>query len=136
MLESVLATYGDWGLLLLRAGLAIVFFAHGWPKLKDPAKFTGFIQQIKFPAPVVFAWIVILLETLGAVLLLAGFGTRELGILLAINMLVAIRSVKIGLAKTGFVGQPGWEFEFILLVASLALTFTGAGAISLDAFLR
>jgi putative oxidoreductase len=133
MLETVLAPYGDWGLLLLRAGLAIVFFAHGWPKLKGPAAFTGFIKQIKFPAPVIFAWIVILLETVGAILLLAGFGTRELGILLAINMLVAIRSVKIGMAKSGFTGSPGWEFEFILLVASLALTLTGAGAISLDA---
>jgi uncharacterized membrane protein YphA (DoxX/SURF4 family) len=29
-------------------------------------------------------------------------------------------------------GSIGWEFEFILLAASLALLFTGAGSIALD----
>jgi putative oxidoreductase len=133
MLESVLAPYGDWGLLLLRAGVAIVFFAHGLPKLKDPASFVGFIKQIKVPAPVFFAWVVILLETAGAILLLLGLGARELGILFAINMLVAIRAVKIGMAKLSFSAQGGWEFEFILGLAALVLTFTGAGALALDA---
>jgi putative oxidoreductase len=136
-LDAFFAPYGDVGLLILRIGLAIVFWAHGWPKLnpksesKGVAGMAGFLKQIKIPAPVFFAWVVALLETVGMVLLVLGIGTRVIAVMLVINMIVAIVSVKIGLAKAKFSGQGGWELEFILAVAALALVFTGAGALAL-----
>lgn len=80
---------------------------------------------------------VALLETLGALLLILGLGTRILAVGFAINMFVAIRLVKIGMMKVKFSEQngTGWEFEFILMVVALALLFTGSGSIALDPLL-
>ena len=50
-------------------------------------------------------------------------------------MFVAITKAKIGMMKAPFSGQNGWDFEFSLLIAGLALVFTGAGALSLDALI-
>ena len=84
-----------------------------------------------------FAWVVAPLETVGAVLLILGLGTRILAIAFAIDMLVAIVRARIpmGASFGPSQGNIGWEFEFILLVAALALLFTGAGSIALDPLL-
>ena len=143
MLENIFAPYSDWGLLFLRVGMGVLMLFHGWPKLnpngpmKGPAGFAGFLQQQGVPLPTFFAWVVALLETVGALLLIVGLATRILAIGFAIDMLVAIRLVKIGMANARFSEQDGtgWEFEFILMVVALALLFTGAGSISLDSLL-
>lgn len=122
----------DLGLLILRIGIAIVFFAHGLPKIKDVGQLAGFFKQAGIPLPSLGAWVVALWETLGAVLLLAGLGTRWVALGYAFSMLVAIVYVKFRMAKAKFTGQGGWELEFSLLVAALALVFTGAGAYALD----
>src|SRR3954468_21945981 len=105
------------GLLILRVGLAVVFIMHGWPKLnpnspmKGTAGFAGFLKQMNVPMPMFFAWIVALLETVGSVLLVLGIGTRILGLLFAIDMLVAIVKARIGMMKSPFAGGNGigWE---------------------------
>src|SRR5574341_685532 len=137
MLENLLAPYGDLGLLILRIGLAVVFIAHGWPKLKGIGMVTGFFKQLGIPLAPAAAWLVALLETVGSALVVAGLGTRILAAMFVIDMLVAIVKARIGMAKAAFAGGNaiGWEFEFALLVGALALVFTGAGAYSLDAVL-
>lgn len=143
MLENVFSPYSDWGLLILRLAIAIVFIAHGWPKLnpngpmKGPAGFAGGLKQMGLPLPSFFAWIVALLETAGAVLLILGLGTRILAAALVINMLVAIfRALRpMGAKFTDMASGPRWELEFLLAAGALALVFTGAGSIALDPFL-
>jgi len=133
----------DWGLLILRVGLGIIFPFHAWLKLnpggpaKGPAGFIGFLKQLRIPLPGLLGWIVILLESVGALLLIAGLGTRIVAFGLAIDMLVAIVLVKRGMAKARFMDPSGsgWEFEFALLVAALALVFTGPGSLALDTIL-
>lgn len=139
MLESIFAPFSDWGLLILRLGIGIIFLAHGWPKLPGgpmggPAGFGGFLKQMGVPLPTFFAWVVALLETVGAVLLILGLGTRLLAVLFAVDMLVAILVAKRGFMKVGFMAQQttGWEFDFALLAGALALLFTGAGSLALD----
>lgn len=139
MLETLFAPISDWGLLVLRLGLAAVFMVHGWAKLNPkgpiggPAGFIGFLKQLGVPLPAFFGWVVILLETAGAVLLILGLGTRLLAAGLVVDMIVAITRVKRGMAKAGFTDpKGGWEFEFALLAQALALVFTGAGGLALD----
>ena len=139
MLENIFSPYNDWGLFILRLATGIIFLVHGWPKLnpnspmKGPAGFAGFLKQMGVPLPIFFGWAVALLETVGAVLLILGLGTRILAVLFAIDMLVAT-VVKMRVMKVGFSAQQatGWEFDFALLAVSLALLFTGAGNIALD----
>lgn len=141
MLENVFAPYSDLGLLILRSGLAIVLLVHGWLKVnpngpvKGPARFGAGLNQMGFPFPGLLAWIVVLLETLGAGLLVLGLGTRVVALLLAIQFIVIILYVKRRVMKTSFMGQQtsaGWELDFTILVGASAILFTGAGAIALD----
>lgn len=133
MLERLIGPYGDVGELILRLALGITFFAHGRGKLKNPAGFAGFLKQIRVPAPLMFAWLLALLETVGPLLLVVGLATRLVALGLAIDMVVALVTVRIGKAR--FTSGPdgaGWELEFLLLAISLALVFTGAGRLALD----
>jgi len=140
MLEDVFTSAGDWGLLILRLTLGIIFITHGWPKLnpnsptKGTAGFGGFLKKMGVPLPMFFAWVVALLETVGAVLLILGLGTRILGVGFAIIALVATLLAKIRFMKVGFIAQQatGWEFDFSLMGSSLALVFLGAGTLALD----
>jgi len=142
MLETIFAPYSNLGLLILRLAMGIIFLVHGWPKLdpnspmKGPAGFGGFLKQMGVPLPIFFGWVVALLETVGAVLLILGLGTRLLAVGFAVNMLVAIFVAKRRVMKVGFSAQQatGWEFDFALLGGALALLFTGAGTIALDPF--
>lgn len=130
----------DWGLLILRVALGIIFIVHGWLKLnprgpmKGPGGFAGFLKQMGVPLPLFFGWFVALLETLGGALLILGFGTRILALGFVVDMLVAIILVKRRMQNARFMDQQkgGWEFEFALLVQSLALALMGPGGISLD----
>lgn len=140
MLQTIFATHTSTGLLILRVAVAAVMLAHGWSKLFTEGKFTGpgqlagFLKMLKIPLPGFFAWVVALLETVGAVLLILGLGTRILAIGFAIDMLVAIVNARIGMGKAKFAGGNaiGWEFEFVLLAGAIVLFLTGAGLISLD----
>ena len=140
MLENFFAPYSDWGLLILRLGVGTIMLVHGWPKLnpnspmKGTAGLAAGLKQMGVPLPTFFAWVVALLETVGAVLLMLGLGTRILAIGFAIDMLVAIVKARrpMGASFGPSDGNIGWEFEFILLAAALALLFTGAGRIALD----
>ncbi len=140
MLQNFFAPYSGIGLLILRLALGLVMIAHGWPKLnpngpmKGPAGFGAGLKQMGVPLPMFFGWVVALLETVGAVLLIVGLGTRILAVGFVIDMIVAIRLVKIGIAKSPFAGGQavGWEYEFALGAMALALLFTGAGSIALD----
>ncbi len=140
MLENALAPFADVGLLILRIGLGVVFIYHGYPKMPFPKSpmggpkgFGGFLKQMGIPVPVLMAWVVALVEFVGGFLLIVGFATRLIALLLAINMVVAIWKAKIGTMKVGFSAQQatGWEFDFALLVAGLALFFTGPGRLAL-----
>ncbi len=143
MLENIFAPFSDWGLLILRLAAGIIFLVHGWPKLnpnspmKGPAGFGGFLKQMGVPLPIFSGWIVALLETAGAVLLILGLGMRILAFMFAVDMFVATFVAKRGMMKVGFTAQQatGWEFDFALLAISLALLFTGAGRIALDPLL-
>ncbi|MDR7523455.1 MAG: DoxX family protein [Armatimonadota bacterium] len=140
MLESVFAPVQDWGLFILRLGLGIIFPFHAWLKAnpRGPAGgvrgFSGWLAQMRVPLPGFLGWVVVLLESVGAVLLILGLGTRILAFGFAIEMLVAIVLVKRGMAKKRFMEPDGtgWEFEFALMMAALALVFAGPGSIALD----
>jgi len=136
MPHSLFAPHAAVGELILRLALGITFLAHGRDKLKNPAGFAGFLRQIHIPAPLLNAWLVALLETVGAVLVILGVATRVLALGLAIDMVVALATVRIG--KAPFASGPqgaGWELEFLLLAVSIALVFTGAGRFALDSYL-
>ena len=138
MLEQLFAPMAGVSELVLRLTLGILFLPHGLEKMKAPSGLASFLRQLGVPAPLLAAWTVALLESIGAVLVIVGLATRPLALGLAIDMLVAIVSVRIGKGKAPFVTTQqvsGWDLEFALLGGSLALAFAGAGRFGFDRFL-
>ena len=119
------------GLAVLRVAVAAVFINHGRQKLfvYGFAGVTGAFTQMGVPFPGIMGPLIGLLEFFGGIALVVGFLTRLLGAAFALDMLGAILLVQL---KKGF---SGYELEFLLLGASVALFLTGAGRFSVDAFL-
>ena len=117
------------GLLLLRIAVGAVFINHGYMKLFKFgfAGVTGAFTQMGVPMPGIMGPFVAILEFFGGIALVVGLLTRLFALGFTIDMLVAIFLV---LMPKGF---SGFELEFVLMCASAALLFTGAGLYSVDA---
>lgn len=115
-------------ILLLRIGVGVIFIIAGWGKLTGIEGVQGFFGNIGIPMAGVMAWVVALVEFVGGIMILVGYKVEIPGILLAITMLVAIFTVKMG----GDGGFRGMRLEIMLLLTSLALSMMGTGSYSLD----
>ncbi len=118
----------DYGLLALRIALGIIFLYHGYPKIKNPemmAQISGGNKNI----PMILGFF----EFVSGLLVLFGLYTQFAVIVFIIVMLGALY-FKIEKWKIPFFAQntTGWEFDLLILAASIALLFLGAGQYSLD----
>ena len=147
--ESTRSGSADLGFALIRivAGLTIAY--HGYPKLVNGVAglANSIIPKIGLPAPMRWAYAVLIVEVAGGLLLAAGLLTRLAGIALTIEFLVIVFIVKFAngfiafapsAIQPGFAGMVpgGFEFEFLLGIVSIACVISGAGAYSVDAWIR
>jgi putative oxidoreductase len=129
--------------MVLRAGVGVMFAAHGAQKLFgvwDGAGLSGtaaFFAQIGLAPAYPLAVLVALLEFAGGLLLIAGAFTTVTATVLALEMAVA--AWKVHLANGFFLnwtiapGQGhGYEFSLVLVAALISLALTGPGALSVD----
>jgi putative oxidoreductase len=123
----------EYGLLLLRLVVGLLFAGHGAQKLfgwfggGGPQGTTAFFSSLGYRAPAAMAILAGLSELGGGLLLASGFLTPLASFLLATVMLNAIATV---VWPKGFFG--GYEFELTLATVAIALAATGPGEISLD----
>src|SRR5258706_1215630 len=124
----------DWGIAILRMAVGGIFVAHGAQKLfvYGIPGVAGLMGQIGVPFPTLSALAVTAAEFGGGLALLAGFFTRLAALPLAFSMVVAAATVHL---KSGFFLPNGAEDVLTLLLASVALSFTGSGAFSIDGLL-
>ncbi len=144
MLNNILSAQNDYTGLILRLSLGGVILPHGAQKLFGLFGGYGFSGTMQFFTDVIhLPWLVgfgvIVLETLGALLLIAGFGSRILAALMALLMTGIIFSVHLenGFFMNWFGNQKGEGIEYFLLAIGLAVSivFNGAGAYSIDRLL-
>lgn len=118
------------GLLVLRLGVAAIFLSTGYDKLfGTPGKWLAWFPKQDFPS--YFAYIAGSLELFGGVLLVLGLLTRVVGLLLAIQMAIAVW--KVSLPHEGIYNVEGYGLPLMLAAACFALFTVGAGALSVDA---
>jgi putative oxidoreductase len=132
MNQATAAALTRWGMLPLRVVVALVFLMHGGTKLFvwGLSGTTGAMTQMGIPLPGLAAVVVTCVELLGGLAILTGFFTRWAGVLLAIDMAVAILKVRLAAGLLG-----GYELELTLLGAALTLAAVGAGGVSVDELL-
>lgn len=131
MATTNIETRQAWAAALLRVAVGVIFAAHGAQKLfvVTPDGLVGFFGTIGLPLPTFNAYFVIAVEVLGGIAMIAGLGTRIVAALFAAVMVVAIATVH---GPQGFFLPQGYEFNLVLLAASISLVLQGAGAFALD----
>ena len=130
-----LGKYKNFGLLIIRVGLGIMFIYHGYPLLMGGVKMWGEIgSSTKYVGihflPVAWGLISALTETLGGVLLILGLAFRPVCLLLIINLLVA---TAFHLHQSGPMGGlEGAAHAIEDAVTFAGLFFIGPGRYSVD----
>ncbi len=110
-------------LLLIRIALGVVFIFHGVQKLMNIEQTLGFFGSLGIGA--VIAYLVIAVEIVGGLGVLLGVYTKLSALGLAVVMIGAIYFIGIdaGFAKI--------EYNFVLLLTSIALSLSGPGNFAL-----
>ncbi|MFC4119425.1 DoxX family protein [Nonomuraea zeae] len=118
-------------LLLARIAIGVIFVVHGYQKFATMgiAGTTKFFESAGIPLAGVAAPAVAVLEVVGGLALILGAALPIAGTLLALDMIGAIVFVH---GTNGLSGDGGYEFVLALAAASLAVGFTGGGALALD----
>ena len=126
---------GNWGTLIPRFLLAVVFIFHGGQKLFglfDGDGIDGLVKAVTgwgWPMPGVLARAAAATEFFGGICLGLGLLTRFWGLGLATVMGVGIWKVH---WESGFGGPKGFEYPLVLGVLALSLAVQGGGALSMD----
>jgi putative oxidoreductase len=121
--------FQEWGPIPLRLALGTIIMAHGWAGLNRPPGAPGNFDSEWWGwlYPTLWAWVVVLVQTFGGLLIVVGLLTRIAAVLVALVIAVAIFRTRLAL---GFVG--GFEFHVALLSIAVSLIVTGAGRLSVD----
>ena len=133
MLFKFLSKYRDFGLLVTRLGLGVMFLLHGLPKLTGgPQKWKGLGAAmgnlgIDF-YPVIWGFLAAVTEGIGGILLILGVFYRPTCLLLTFVMVVA--TVKHFSAGDTFIGTVSYPLELAFVFFGLA--FAGPGRFSID----
>jgi putative oxidoreductase len=130
-MSSGASASADFGRLILRLALGVLFLMHGIAKVVNgPGGIVAMVEQAGMPGPV--AYLVYVGEVLAPLLVIIGLWTRPAALVIAINMVFAIGLAHLddlgALTKTG-----GWALELqgMYLFSALALALMGAGRYSI-----
>jgi putative oxidoreductase len=141
MKEFLFATSSGWAPLILRVTLGAVMFPHGAQKLLGWWGGYGFKGTAGYFAdtiglPYFIGVLIILAESIGALALIAGLGTRIWAASFILIMCGAMFTVQWnnGFFMNWFGAQSGEGIEFSLLMIGIAvaLLFTGGGKWAVD----
>lgn len=127
----------DFGATILRVIVGIVYVMHAYLSLVvfTPTGTADSMKAAGLPTPVLMAWIVIVVHSLGGAMLVVGLWTRVAAAATAVIILGALVKVHLPqgffltVMEDGSVG--GFEFVLLLLAASGALILTGGGALAI-----
>jgi putative oxidoreductase len=118
-------------IFVLRVSAGLIFLSHGWSKWQAGVDQTGgFLAALNFPAPELFAPLLIAIEVLGGIALIVGAYTRLAAKLTGIVALIAIFTVHLDKGFSSTAG--GYEYVLLLAAACFMILVTGAGAWSVD----
>jgi putative oxidoreductase len=125
-------------LLVVRLYWGWQLMQSGWGKLHHLDKVTDFFTSLNLPAPGLTAHFVSGLEFVGGLLLILGLGSRLIGLILSVNMLVAYWTADRDALFAVF-SDPGKFYNadpYTFLFASAMVLVFGAGLFSVDALLK
>ena len=135
MRHNLFGPGNDFVLLVSRILISALFILFGWAKITAFSGTVGYMAHVGAPVPVLSAVIAVVMELVVGILILVGFYTRPLAVLLAIYTVA-----------TAFIGHHFWTMTGADQMANminfyknvsiagglLALAVTGPGRFSID----
>ena len=133
-----------WAPLPMRLIIGYGFFAHGLAKLsKGPDNFVAIVGALGVPMPHLMAWLTILIELIGGLLIMAGAFTLPLLLPMAAVLVVALFTVHLPYGFTSIklmavtpsgprFGPPGMETDLLYLAGLITLLVGGPGPFAID----
>lgn len=125
----------DASLLVFRAGLGVVFLAHGWNHIWGGGRIAGtarWFEGLGMKPGMLHAWIASITELAAGAMLVLGVATPLACAAVIGTMVVALITTHI---KNGFfIFRPGEGYEYVLtlVLAAIGLAGVGSGEWSLD----
>lgn len=114
--------------MIIRLVVGAIFLAHGRPKIKDLKQNAQNFEMMGFKPGNFWGTLVALVEFFGSILLILGWFTQFVAILLAIDIFIALLwKIKNGQQLAG-----GYELDLLLFVSNLILATNGGGYFALD----
>lgn len=128
-----MSTFREITLLIGRLLLGVILIAHGWDKLSNLAGTTEGFVGMGIPVASATAPLAGIIELVGGILLILGLGTRIVGVIVFVQMLIA--ALLVHLPYGVMVANNGWELVGAIGAGVLILAGVGAGAYSIDALI-
>lgn len=133
MFVGLLEKFESFSLLFFRLVLAYGFYEPAMKKLGNTSNIAKWFESMNFIYPMLNAYLVTTVETLGIFLLFLGLGTRLISLPLMVIMVVAIATVH---WSSGFEARNnGFEIPLYYLLMLFSLFVRGGGKISVDFWL-
>jgi putative oxidoreductase len=110
--------------------MSSLFIWAGFGKLTNPSGTAQYFASYHLPAPDVLVWIVIIIELIGGLLILVGFQTRWVALVLALFCLVT--GFAIHLPAGDLPNMINFYKNLVMAGGFLYVVAYGAGAISID----
>ena len=115
---------------MLRIVAGGFLLVHGWPKFNaGAAALVPFLTRIGFEPPIFWAWVLVLMETLGALCIIFGLFVRPIALAAVIEfaVIVWVHSPR-GFGAAG----NGWEYPAFWGLVFFVIMLRGGGPYSLD----
>jgi len=125
----------DLALLALRLGIGIMFFGHGLQlalgKLGGPGivGFAKMLEGLRFVPAIFWSYLAGYTTLIAGLFLILGVSPRLSGFSLLI--FIAVAAYKVHLSRGFFIQGGGFEYNFVIACACIALIIAGAGKYSL-----
>jgi len=113
-----------------RVLMSSLFVWTGFGKLMNPSGTAQYFASYHLPAPDVLVWIVIIIELIGGLMILVGFQTRWVALVLALFCLVT--GFAIHLPAGDLPNMTNFYKNLVMAGGFLYVFAYGAGAISVD----
>jgi putative oxidoreductase len=127
-MRGIAGIHPGWGVTTVRVAMAIILIVSGWKKVTGGmAAVTVLFDKVGMPLPGVTGPFIAGFELIGGLLLLLGLAGRWLGLLIAIEFVVATFYVKLPGA--------GWDpsrIDVMLLAGGILLFLAGSGRAAID----
>ncbi|HUB96870.1 MAG TPA: DoxX family protein [Stellaceae bacterium] len=134
-LAGLWQSLAPYGYPIMRFAAGAILIEHGWVKLVDgtaPGLAEHLLGPMGFPFPIVWAYFLGLLESVGCLCLAVGLFTRPIAAMLVVELFIITFAVHFRNGYSFSAPHGGYEYPLLLTALYLGILFRGSDRCSID----